>query len=505
MANDVKSKVILGMDVKEFRRGITQVDSSMKRVSRQFQNLGSLIGATFAASVLLDFSKEAIRLNSQLEKAAAGFARFGTEGDLNEMRKSTMGLVTDLELMQQSVKGANLGIPLQQMGTLLAFAKRRADETGESIDYLVNSIVEGIGRKSTRRLDNLGITAERLHEAMKGVSMETASVKEVSDAFTSIAKEELDKMGNSAETAADKLDKLNVAWQNFKARTGGFLADVGTVALGAVTFGGDIQRAQAEERLQRQEALKKYGSLGNTGAVLKIKPQGATNQNVVAVQKEIVSLDSLGKKLQEVTADFNAAAVGSAEFYKFRNEAQALEQQIKDLTDGVVPQTEALKVNAKTTTDVYQAQEKSLRIMRQLPDAGLKYKESLEGIQIALEEYNRQSEALAVLGGELGVIFSTAFSAAINDGEDFFQKMREGLKAYIQQMLAATAATLALAAAMAIIFPKIGFNAAFNILGGGMGLPFGFGDNGQMGLRISGNDFYTGMERNNTRNSRTGG
>ena len=96
-----------------------------------------------------------------------------------------------MELMQQSVKGANLGIPIRDMGILLEFAKRRADETGESMDHLVNSIVEGIGRKSTRRLDNLGISAQRLKEAVGGVSLEMADVADVSKAMVGIAEEEL--------------------------------------------------------------------------------------------------------------------------------------------------------------------------------------------------------------------------------------------------------------------------------------------------------------------------
>ena len=45
---DVRSKVVLGIDVNEFRRGITQVDSSIKGISKQFQNLGGIIGASFA-------------------------------------------------------------------------------------------------------------------------------------------------------------------------------------------------------------------------------------------------------------------------------------------------------------------------------------------------------------------------------------------------------------------------------------------------------------------------
>ena len=160
------------MDVNEFRRGITQVDSSIKGISRQFQNLGGLIGATFVVGKIADFTKEAIKLGSKMEGVAQGFQRFGSEAELQGLRKATRGLVTDLELMKRTVMAGNLGIPIQEMGTLLEFATRRARETGESVDYLVNSIVIGIGRKSPRILDNLGISASRLSKEFNGAAVE---------------------------------------------------------------------------------------------------------------------------------------------------------------------------------------------------------------------------------------------------------------------------------------------------------------------------------------------
>ena len=65
--SDVRSKVVLGIDVNEFRRGITQVDSSIKGISRQFQNLGGIIGASFAVGHIINFGKEAVKMASEFE------------------------------------------------------------------------------------------------------------------------------------------------------------------------------------------------------------------------------------------------------------------------------------------------------------------------------------------------------------------------------------------------------------------------------------------------------
>ena len=67
MAGNIARKVILGIDVSQFRKGITQVDAQMKGMSRQMNNLGGLIGATFAVAVVGDFVMESIKLNSELK------------------------------------------------------------------------------------------------------------------------------------------------------------------------------------------------------------------------------------------------------------------------------------------------------------------------------------------------------------------------------------------------------------------------------------------------------
>jgi hypothetical protein len=115
---------------------------------------------------------------------------------LETLRKATRGLVSDLELMKVTVQAGNFGIPIEQMGKLLEFATKRAAETGQSVDYLVNSIVTGIGRKSPLILDNLGISAVRLKEKFGGVAIEAQSIADVAQAVGDIAAEEMGKMGS---------------------------------------------------------------------------------------------------------------------------------------------------------------------------------------------------------------------------------------------------------------------------------------------------------------------
>jgi len=495
MAQDATSKVILGIDVQAFRKGIQKVDSSIKGISKKFQNLGGVIGASFAVSHIQRFGAEAIELNSQLTKAAAGFKRFGDASVLREMRKSTMGLVTDLELMQQSVKGANLGIPIRDMGILLEFAKRRADETGESMDHLVNSIVEGIGRKSTRRLDNLGISAQRLKEAVGGMSLEMADVADVSKAMVGIAEEELAKMGDATITAADKMTQLSVEFQNVKASAGELFAALGLGALQLLKIGkfSDIFHTPAEA----PKTFPKVEDPSMIGPSIYYDPD--TYREMPKVTE---SLKDLQNQLADLNKRYLDAAIGGDEFNKVSKEMIALEERIEEIMS---PHVDTIELQAKGIHNLGLAYQETNGVVLQFGNLSIKLDKEAKTLNKTLESYANQLRSIMVIGQELGSVFQASFNAAMVEGLDFFDALREGLKNYVKQMAVAVASTLALATALSIIFPNIGFRAAFNVLGGGMGLPFGFNRDDKITLGIKGSDFFAGMNRNTNNNSRIGG
>ena len=79
--------------------------------------------------------------------------------------------------MKATVKAKDFRIPVDDMGKYLAFAQLKAQQTGQSVEYMTDSIVTGLGRKSLLILDNLGLSAAEINEEvaktgdfMKGVS-----------------------------------------------------------------------------------------------------------------------------------------------------------------------------------------------------------------------------------------------------------------------------------------------------------------------------------------------
>lgn len=215
-------------------------------LNNQFKQLGASIAAAFAVDRVIQFGKEAVQLSAKAEGVERAFARIGSPELLDGLRRATKGTVSDLNLMTAAVRASNFKIPLEQMGTLLEFARRRAAETGESVDYLVESIVVGIGRKSPLILDNLGISAVELRKRFNGISVEAAEVGDVAKIVGDIATEELQKMGADSQTTAVRLAQITAEFENMKTEVGAALINVGDFLISAARGGDSFAMTLAE-------------------------------------------------------------------------------------------------------------------------------------------------------------------------------------------------------------------------------------------------------------------
>lgn len=150
---------------------------------------------------------ESSRLSMEAEGIQIAFERLG-RGDLLEgLRKATHNTVSDLELMKAAVKFNDFKLSLDELGTMLAFAQQKAKDTGQSVDYMVDSIVTGLGRQSLMILDNLGLSASEVKEKMK----ETG---DMTKAVGAIIRQQMSEAGEYVETASDKATQAQVELQN---------------------------------------------------------------------------------------------------------------------------------------------------------------------------------------------------------------------------------------------------------------------------------------------------
>ncbi len=192
---------------------------SSDKLSGMLQVFGGNL-MTKGAGMALGFAgelKDMVAQGIELAKAGEGvrlaFQRLGRGDLLDGLREATHGTVTDLELMKAAVKFNDFKLPLDELGTMLAFAQQKAKDTGQSVDYMVDSIVTGLGRKSLMILDNLGLSAAEVKEKM-------AETGDMTKAVGEIIREQMSKAGDYVETAADRATKANVELENAMTRLG---------------------------------------------------------------------------------------------------------------------------------------------------------------------------------------------------------------------------------------------------------------------------------------------
>jgi len=241
MANrGVSVGVKINGDAKGFKSAAEDAKKATQKLKKEIdfkkqqQNINKLtstlgkLGIAFSGLVVAQKMSQLIKESFQLAVAAEGieiaFKRLNNPALLDELRTATKGTVDDITLMQKAVQANNLGVPVKNLATYFEFAHRRARDTGESVDYLVNSIVTGIGRKSTMILDNLGISSVELNEQLK-------LTPDYATAVSTIIEKSMSKSGEYISTTADTIDQLKTAMTNLKLEVGDTFNDILAVPL----------------------------------------------------------------------------------------------------------------------------------------------------------------------------------------------------------------------------------------------------------------------------------
>lgn len=224
-----------------------------------FKKLGVTMSVAFAVRTMANFAKESVVLASKIEGVTRAFRKMSSDSVkvLHDLQKATMGTTDNLTLMSRAVRAGQLGIDIQNMAKYFEFATKRSLETGESVDYLVDSIVNGIGRKSILKLDNLGISVERIRR-------EVGRTGEFSKAMAKIVDEELAMMGDTLETTAVKIQRVGASWTNVKIRLGEVIVQYTTLdsllkvvsaTLDSMTGKGKMEEFASAQSVKNTEEL----------------------------------------------------------------------------------------------------------------------------------------------------------------------------------------------------------------------------------------------------------
>ena len=166
-----------------------------------------------AASKLHEMVNEGVEMAKSADGITHAFERLNRPDILDNLREATHGTVNDMELMKAAVQAKDFRLPLDQLGKYLEFAQLKAQQTGQSVDYMTSSIITGLGRKSLMILDNLGLSAAQVKEEMaKGGDMATAVGR--------IIEQQLAAQGEHYESAAEREQRAITDVQNAQKELG---------------------------------------------------------------------------------------------------------------------------------------------------------------------------------------------------------------------------------------------------------------------------------------------
>lgn len=308
---DKKLLIKLAADVESLKKGLREASSKVDSFAGQMKSLGPALAAAFSAKAIGAFVLEISKLAGEAQGVREAFERLPNSVALmRDLKEATGGTVDELQLMKRSVMASNFDISLQALPKLLEFATIRARQTGQSVDYLVDSIVTGIGRKSKLILDNLGISAVQLTEALGGASAASASIADVANAVGKIIDKSLPQMGKLSENAVTKIDRLSASWTNLKVVLGD--AANGTGLLGSATD----QLSTRMDLLASKNLpfwIKTIVTWSDEAGIAKIKALELANANKVLAQSQDQQA-SITRQAQQAIATFgeDVKAIGKA-------------------------------------------------------------------------------------------------------------------------------------------------------------------------------------------------
>lgn len=269
--------------LQNFKEENLSLGGVVKNMTRSFTGYAAgLMSIGAVAGKLHETVTEAVALAKAGEGIRIAFSRLNDPNLLKGLREATHGTVADVELMKAAVKFDDFKLPVSELGTMLAFAQKKAKDTGQSVDYMVDSIVTGLGRKSLMILDNLGLSATEVKDRMKETGDMTKAVGE-------IIREQMAKSGDYIETAADRAAQANVSMQNKMEELGRKFAPLEeassslwtSMKLGILDVVGGPLTSLLNKLTEAGRMMNAYGMMGGNAKVGRMTANlaGASEQN----------------------------------------------------------------------------------------------------------------------------------------------------------------------------------------------------------------------------------
>jgi murein DD-endopeptidase MepM/ murein hydrolase activator NlpD/predicted nucleic acid-binding Zn-ribbon protein len=320
-------------------------------------------------------------------EAATKRAGFGADDLLKKLDAAARGTASDTDLMAASNRALALGVgkDTQQIADLLAIARQKGKDFGESTTQAFEDITTGLGRLSPRILDNLGIILDenkiyKEYADAIGVAEGKLSDQEKRQALVNdLIKNNTDLIAKNASAQLDAADKIAAA---------------------------QAREQAAKERLG-QSALPFRVGIENAAAnffeLLSGKPQEEARKQAEALALSASSYEDYVKRINAAHASLqpglNSVAPGfdlqytPEQFNQIRDLARLgdMAGRTKDDFNGLPAVVQETGKAAALTKDDYDRLGKSLQVTT---DQGLKpFKVAVDAAKKSLDDQQRSTAA----------------------------------------------------------------------------------------------------------------
>lgn len=241
-------------------RGKGNAAQSVRNLRKETQGLGkqsgiasklvSGLGTAMAGVATLAIAKQIARAGLELAKIGAqaesvSLAFEGLGGSIEALREGSLGLISDVDLMKQFNTAAQLVSKTfaKDLPEAMGFVSKVAAATGQSMSFMMDSLVRGVGRMSPLILDNLGIQVDL-----------AAATKRSAEMF-GVQADELSKAQQQAGLMAEVMDKL-------RENTADMPEVAGSAAAGFGGIGAEIGNLRIELGLLLLEFTQFQGGIG---------------------------------------------------------------------------------------------------------------------------------------------------------------------------------------------------------------------------------------------------
>lgn len=321
--------IFKGAGLKEGESQLKKLDSATTSAGKTFETMkdnaaklsASVVAVGVAAKITYDTLKQGAALNAAKDRFDALSEAAGTTGDvlLTSMREGTKGLISDAQLVAQ---GAEL------LGTGVAKTGGQVERVSKIVGVL-NTDLEVLGatlrNNSKLRVDNLGISLERVTEIMKTLQDEGFDGDAFDEAIFVALEEKAAIMGDTMNNDAASIQRMETALANMGNR---MLQNAAETTLYTRTIEGLTQATTAYNGIltAREGAEKRLGRAVELGLL----PQDSANR----IAREATAIGNTNRGVaQDQIRSWEEKAAAMQTTAEIEEAAAKITKKMNDMTE----------------------------------------------------------------------------------------------------------------------------------------------------------------------------